>query len=137
MNAFVYSASQNAFWYADSPSRPKDAVDINLDVFEEFAITPVGDKRRVAGEDGLPSWEDIPPPTAAEIKAKAIAEAEQKKSQLLAEASDVTKGWQTDLMLGIISDDDKETFIIWRKYIQALDSIDTSFAPEIEWPTMP
>ncbi|MEB0958361.1 tail fiber assembly protein, partial [Citrobacter braakii] len=100
-------------------------------VFEEFCVTPLDGKRRVAGDDGLPSWEEIPPPTAEEIKASAIAAAEQQKSQFLAEASEVTKGWQIDLLLGTISDEDKAKLIEWRTYIKELEGVDTSSAPKI------
>ncbi|HCB1766884.1 TPA: tail fiber assembly protein, partial [Citrobacter braakii] len=79
----------------------------------------------------------IPPPTAEEIKASAIAAAEQQKSQLLAEASEVTRGWQTDLLLGSISDADKAKLIEWRAYVKKLEAVDISSAPDIKWPTPP
>ncbi|XEI59905.1 hypothetical protein NMD03_27560 (plasmid) [Citrobacter braakii] len=78
MHTFVYSSEQNAFWFADSTSAPADVVSVEKSVFEEFCVTPLDGKRRVAGDDGLPSWEEIPPPTAEEIKASAIAAAEQQ-----------------------------------------------------------
>ncbi|HFT7677949.1 MULTISPECIES: tail fiber assembly protein [Citrobacter] len=137
MHTFVYSSEQNAFWFADSTSAPADVVSVEKSVFEEFCVTPLDGKRRVAGDDGLPSWEDIPPPTAEEIKASAIAAAEQQKSQLLAEASEVTRGWQTDLLLGSISDADKAKLIEWRAYVKKLEAVDISSAPDIKWPTPP
>ncbi|EHA0400808.1 tail fiber assembly protein [Salmonella enterica] len=66
-----------------------------------------------------------------------IMEAEQKKSALLAEAQSTISLWQTELQLGIISDDDKASLISWMKYIQALNAVDTSTAPDIEWPVKP
>lgn len=66
-----------------------------------------------------------------------IMEAEQKKSALLAEAQSTISLWQTELQLGIISDDDKASLIAWMKYIQALNAVDTSAAPDIEWPVKP
>ncbi|ENU4085310.1 tail fiber assembly protein [Enterobacter asburiae] len=64
-------------------------------------------------------------------------EAEQKKSALLSEAQSAISLWQTELQLGIISDDDKASLITWMKYIQSLNAIDTSAAPDIEWPERP
>lgn len=64
-------------------------------------------------------------------------EAEQQKSSLLAEAQSTISLWQTELQLGIISDDDKASLIAWMKYIQALNAVDTSTAPDIEWPVKP
>lgn len=63
--------------------------------------------------------------------------AEQQKSSLLAEAKSTISLWQTELQLGIISDDDKASLIAWMKYIQALNVVDTSTAPDIEWPVKP
>lgn len=64
-------------------------------------------------------------------------EAEQKKASLLAEAQSTISLWQTELQLGIISDDDKASLIAWMKYIQVLNAVDTSTAPDIEWPVKP
>jgi hypothetical protein len=66
-----------------------------------------------------------------------VLEAEQQKSALLAEAQSTISLWQTELQLGIISDDDKASLIAWMKYIQALNAVDTSTAPDIEWPVKP
>lgn len=141
MTNYYYSSSQNVFIASGSQLLKAeefgDAVAISDEVFNEFFRTINDGKRRIAGPDGLPTWEDIPPPTTAEIKARAIAEAEQKKSQLLAEASEVTAGWQTDLLLGTISDEDKAKLIEWRAYIKELEAVDTSSAPDINWPAPP
>ncbi len=66
-----------------------------------------------------------------------VMEAQQKKSALLAEAQSTISLWQTELQLGIISDDDKASLIAWMKYIQALNAVDTTTAPDIEWPVKP
>ncbi|ASD51166.1 tail fiber assembly protein [Erwinia phage EtG] len=70
-------------------------------------------------------------------KSGQVLEAEQKKSALLAEAQSTISLWQTELQLGIISDDDKVSLIRWMKYIQALNAVDTSTAPDIRWPEQP
>lgn len=67
-------------------------------------------------------------------KSSQVAAAEQKKASLLAEAQSAISLWQTELQLGIISDNDKASLIAWMKYIQALNAVDTSTAPDIEWP---
>lgn len=66
-----------------------------------------------------------------------VLEAEQQKSALLAEAQSTISLWQTELQLGIISDGDKASLIAWMKYIQALNVVDTSTAPDIDWPVKP
>lgn len=70
-------------------------------------------------------------------KSGQMLEAEQQKSAFLAEAQSTISLWQTELQLGIISDDDKASLIAWMKYIQALNVVDTSTAPDIEWPVKP
>ncbi|HCR1904104.1 TPA: tail fiber assembly protein [Enterobacter asburiae] len=70
-------------------------------------------------------------------KSGQVKEAEQKKSALLTETQSAISLWQTELQLGIISDDDKASLITWMKYIQSLNAIDTSAAPYIEWPERP
>ena len=70
-------------------------------------------------------------------KSGQVMEAQQKKAALLAEAQSTISLWQTELQLGIISDDDKANLIAWLKYIQALNAVDTSTTPDIEWPVKP
>lgn len=70
-------------------------------------------------------------------KSAQVVEAQQKKALLQAEAKSTISLWQTELQLGIISDDDKASLIAWMKYIQVLNAVDTSTAPDIEWPVKP
>ncbi len=51
-------------------------------------------------------------------------------------AKDTISIWQNELMLGIISDEDKASLILWLQYIKALQAVDTSTAPDIR-PTQP
>ncbi|HGX0514941.1 tail fiber assembly protein [Citrobacter freundii] len=70
-------------------------------------------------------------------KSAQVLEAEQQKSALLVEVQSTISLWQTELQLGIISDDDKASLISWMKYIQALNAVDTTTAPDVEWPVKP
>lgn len=71
------------------------------------------------------------------LKSGQVLDAEQKKSALLAEAQSTISLWQTELQIGIISVNDKASLIKWVKYIQALNAVDTSTAPDIVWPVKP
>lgn len=71
------------------------------------------------------------------LKRGQVQDAEQKKTTLLAAAKGAINLWQTELQLGLISDEDKARLIAWMKYIQTLQSIDTSTAPDITWPDEP
>lgn len=66
-----------------------------------------------------------------------VAAAEQQKQALLLHAKSVISLWQTELQLGIISDDDKNSLITWLSYIKDVQAVDTSTAPDINWPTPP
>lgn len=66
-----------------------------------------------------------------------VAAAEQQKANLLNAANSKISLWQTELQLGIISDDDKAALIAWIGYIKAVKAVDTSTAPEITWPEQP
>lgn len=66
-----------------------------------------------------------------------VEAAEQQKAALLAEAQTTISLWQTELQLGIISDEDKASLIAWMKYIKAVQAVDTSKAPDITWPDKP
>lgn len=63
--------------------------------------------------------------------------AEQQKAALLAEAQTAISLWQTELQLGIISEEDKASLIAWMNYIKAVQAVDTSKAPGIIWPDKP
>lgn len=70
-------------------------------------------------------------------QAAAERAAEAEKAERIAQASSVSQVWQVQLMLGIITDKDKATLVKWMKYIQALQAVETSTAPDIRWPDKP
>lgn len=76
--------------------------------------------------------------TDTEAQRAADAEAaDQQKAALLSEAQSTISLWQTELQLGIISDEDKASLISWMKYIKAVQAVNTSKAPDITWPDKP
>ncbi|EPS8351908.1 tail fiber assembly protein [Escherichia coli] len=66
-----------------------------------------------------------------------VETAEQQKTALLSEAQATISLWQTELLLGSISDEDKASLIAWMNYIKAVQAVDTSKAPDITWPDKP
>lgn len=70
-------------------------------------------------------------------QAAAVSEAARQKSTLISEANSVTQAWQTQLLLGIITDEDKASLTAWMKYIQAVQAADITTAPVISWPEKP
>lgn len=76
----------------------------------------------------------INPPVTEE---QLIAEAEAKKQALIAEASQKTQLWQTQLMLGIITEEDKASLKEWMLYVQEVQAVDPSLGAAVVWPTPP
>lgn len=71
------------------------------------------------------------------------AKAETTRQKLLNDADNAIKDWRTELTLGIISDENKATLILWMNYINVLKSLDlTDVSDEatftaIRWPALP
>lgn len=139
-NEHVYSASDNSFYplelrneYIKKNCWPVDGVPVTNDIVIEFiGIAPAG-KVRGTGADGLPAWVDIPPRSHEQY----VSDAERTKAQRLSYAQRRISLWQTQLQLGMISDADKTKLIEWMNYITALQAVDTSTAPDINWPQQP
>lgn len=70
-------------------------------------------------------------------QAAIVNNAGTEKAARISEANSKTQAWQTQLLLGIITDEDKGKLTAWMKYIQAVQAIDTSAAPNIVWPVQP
>lgn len=66
-----------------------------------------------------------------------IAEADEIRKYLITEANQKTQLWQTQLMLGIITDEDKASLTEWMLYVQKVQAVDTLTAPDIIWPEKP
>jgi hypothetical protein len=65
------------------------------------------------------------------------SQAEARKVQLIHAANQKSLIWQTQLLLGIVSETDKKKLTEWMIYVQALQSVDTSAPMTIEWPREP
>lgn len=84
----------------------------------------------IAGKFVAPA---VPAPTQKEL----VAEAEKQKAQILQTINETTQMWQTQLLLGLITDADKAALTLWMKYAQQVQAIDASSAPNILWPVAP
>ncbi|EMZ6148822.1 tail fiber assembly protein [Escherichia coli] len=123
--------------YVEKGEWPEEkGVDIDEVIFREyFYDTPPEGKYRCVGEDGLPAWTDIPPPTREEQ----IASAETKKQQLINQANDYmnSRQWVGKAAIGRLKGEELAQYNLWLDYLDALELVDTSSAPDIEWPTPP
>ncbi|MGR8078408.1 tail fiber assembly protein [Escherichia coli] len=118
--------------YVEKGEWPEEkGVDIDEVIFREyFYDTPPEGKYRCVGEDGLPAWADIPPPTREEQ----IASAETKKQQLINQANDYmnSRQWVGKAAIGRLKGEELAQYNLWLDYLDATGAIDTSSAPDIE-----
>ncbi|HAT1515789.1 TPA: tail fiber assembly protein [Morganella morganii] len=70
-------------------------------------------------------------------QAELTEQAEERKRYLIAEATEITQLWQTQLILGIITEEDKASLKEWMLYVQKVQAVDVSTAPDIVWPVKP
>lgn len=70
-------------------------------------------------------------------KEQLIAEAEQQKQSLLAEANNAIAPLQDAVDLDMATDEEIAQSMEWKKYRVLLNRVDTSTAPDIEWPEKP
>ncbi len=54
---------------------------------------------------------------------------ENQKQRLLQQAREKTQFWQTQLTLGIITDSDRQQLMNWMRYVQQVETTDTSVLP--------
>ncbi|WNN49059.1 tail fiber assembly protein [Siccibacter colletis] len=142
MTNYVYSAEHNSFFpialkqaYIQAKSWPKDGVDVDEDIVAEFTSEPPTEKVRVAGEDGLPKWAGAPSKTGDEI----IAAANHKRLNIikLANIYISERQWPSKLILERLNDIEKVNFELWLDFLDALETLDVSNAPDIIWPKPP
>lgn len=66
-----------------------------------------------------------------------IAQAEENRAQLMAEANQKITPLQAALDVGIATDEELDKLKVWKIYLVLLSRVDTSTAPNIEWPEPP
>lgn len=120
--------------YIAAGSWPDDAVEMTDKEKETYWTKQAPSGKQLGGDKkGRPAWVDIPPLSHAELVEQAVA----KKQMLIAEASQKTQLWQTQLMLGIITEEDKASLKEWMLYVQEVQAVDPSLGADVVWPTPP
>ncbi|PHM74283.1 tail fiber assembly protein [Xenorhabdus kozodoii] len=138
---YVYSAKNNAFYpidwqqfYIDAGTWPDDGIEVGESVYLEFmANRPRTDKILIAGDNGLPAWGEIPPPTTEELQ----QQAEREKRHLMTQASNAIAPLQYAVDLQMATNAEQTELTAWKRYCVLLNRIDCSAAPDIDWPKAP
>lgn len=136
---YYYSASLDAFYpasmekdYIDAGTFPSDAMLVENAVFDEFSQNKEG-MYRTANRKGELVWKNIPQKTKDEM----IIEAEQIKRALIAESSAEIAPLQYAVDLSIATAEEILRLTKWKTYHVDLNRIDTSLAPDINYPEKP
>ncbi|MER2474601.1 tail fiber assembly protein [Photorhabdus laumondii] len=137
---YVFSALNKAFYplllqqeYIEASSWPNDPLPVTDDIFNEFSGIPPTGKILSSDEEGLPCWEDIPPPTKEQL----ISIAESQKAQFISLANEKITPLADAVELDIATDEEILSLKEWKKYRVMLNRVDTSTAPEIDWSIPP
>lgn len=77
--------------------------------------------------------------TVITAKESAISDAENKKRILINESTEYinSKQWPGKAAIGRMKGDELARYNLWLDYLDALDAVDTSSAPDIIWPEKP
>lgn len=92
-------------------------------------LRPDGDY--IAAESG--EWIPVPPPTYEQF----VSDANAKKQQLMADAEAAIKPLERAKQLGIATELELAQLNEWMRYSVELMRVDTSTAPDIQWPSEP
>ncbi|EOC1217537.1 tail fiber assembly protein [Cronobacter sakazakii] len=141
MNKYKWSAKNLAFfpesWLSSYESAGwdlSDLVDVSDDVYMSFTSPPPSGKR-LGAKSGMPAWVDIPPPTHDEL----VATAEAEKQQRIDQANEYinNKQWPGKAAMGRLKDTEKSQYNAWLDYLDNIEAVEISTAPDITWPTPP
>ncbi|MDF7787844.1 tail fiber assembly protein [Pantoea stewartii] len=133
--AIFYSKESNGF-YNDAIITvpvPEGAIEISQDLYESLLSGQSQGKVIGPDKDGNPVLNEPPEPTKAQL----IERGNIEKARRIAEATVVIGPLQDAEDLSISTDDEKAQLSAWKKYRVLLNRVDTTLAPDIEWPTSP
>lgn len=135
-----YSAKYNGFFpdymfdaYRDAGTLPDDLKPISDESVNEFVAGKQG-YVMVAGKDGLPAWQEIPPPTSEELKKQAEDEMQNRIDSAMQSVSVIQLKLQAGRKL---TDSETTKLNMVLDYIDALMATDITNAPDIKWPEKP
>lgn len=106
-------------------------------VIDELGDYPAG-TTTIAPATAYDKWDGEKWQTdAAAEHAAQVQEAKAEQQDRIREANSVSQAWQTQLLLNIITDADKAKLSEWMTYVQSVQSVDVSAAPNVAWPLKP
>ena len=134
MDRYFYSQKENGF-FTDLNKAPSDAVEITTDEWLLLLDGQDNGMKIVSNQEGYPVLTEQPPLS----KENLIALAELKKGKLINEANEHmnSRQWPGKAAIGRLKGEELAQYNLWLDYLDTLELVDTSSAPDIEWPTPP
>ncbi|WP_133550942.1 tail fiber assembly protein [Enterobacter sp. AG326] len=138
--SIYYSASQNGFYndllkneYKVAGTWPDDVFEISERWYQYLINGQARGKVIIANEYGQPVLSNPPELTKDQV----VIEAKNKKSALMLEVNDLLAPLQDAVDLGLSTSEENALLLEWKKYRILLNRVETSNAPNIEWPVKP
>ncbi|HFQ7885946.1 TPA: tail fiber assembly protein [Enterobacter roggenkampii] len=130
MNKYYYSPSTRGFYQSQiHKAYPADAVEIDESEYFRLIEEQQNGMEITPGADGSP--------LLTEPVIDYVAQALQVKNSLRLTA-DAEISWRQDAVdAGIATGEEEIAMAVWKKYRVELMRVDTSKAPDIEWPVKP
>lgn len=130
MNKYYYSPSTRGFYQSQiHKTYPADAVEIDESEYFRLIKEQQNGMEITPGADGSP--------LLTEPVIDYVEQALQVKNSLRLTA-DAEISWRQDAVdTGIATGDEEIALAVWKKYRIELMRVDTSKAPDIEWPVIP
>ncbi|EFG1629842.1 tail fiber assembly protein [Escherichia coli] len=134
MDRYFYSQKENGF-FTDLNKAPSDAVEITTDEWLLLLDGQDNGMKIVSNQEGYPVLTEQPPLS----KENLIALVELKKRKLINEANEHmnNRQWPGKAAIGRLKGEELAQYNLWLDYLDALELVDPSSAPDIEWPTPP
>lgn len=135
-----FSASENGFYddafradYIAAGTWPDDAAAISDQWYQHLLNGQSLGRIVTVNEYGQPVLAEPPAPTKEQL----IAEADARKAALITAASETISILKDAVDLGKATKEEEARLLAWREYRVLLMRVDTSLAPDIEWPVVP
>lgn len=112
---------------------PDDAVVVEGELYNKLIAAQGNGKVIIPDERGMPVLDEAPIPTKEQL----ISEAESKKAALMLQANNIIAPLQDAIELDMSLPEENISLTAWKKYRILLSRVDTTAAPDIDWPSQP
>ncbi|NUL36315.1 tail fiber assembly protein [Kosakonia sacchari] len=136
---YLFSKSTLGFYpeaskedYVKAGSLPDDVIEVSDEVRDEYNFSPPAGKKLGVDAEGHPVWVSR---TKQELIENALTYKQFLNEQAVAFIT--SKQWPGKAALGRLKDDEKEQYGIWLDYLDALEALDVTAAPDLNWPATP